>query len=381
MLRTAGYETLPTNAGPSDSQPRNWKKRAIWMLTAAMFSALLGLVQWQTEGEATRLGFRLWSPNKPPKRIYLHVGTVGNEGLGSLLHHFKQSIVLSRALDSSLVLASTESQHGYSSSRIYNGKMHSDRYTVNAYKSCRIANYIAQREREGLVRGVCAGDPKAIAQMRRIKARMASCTSIVDLDVSETTNDLNGCIMGWVRERLTPDMPPLPPLAFPPDRPISVGVHIRWGDTAAHVNRTGPFYGSWELSALQRVLGDLYEAAGPHGVVLRVAMEHADADVLAQLGLGMTSNATYTLLDSGDAFADLRELSYNDVLLLGESSYGVLAHLIAPPGLTIVHLQANLHKYDNTTGFRRNVVYLEDYTPDSLQLMASDSDGVLLASD
>jgi hypothetical protein len=203
MLRTAGYEALPTNAGPSDSQPRNWKKRAIWMLTAAMFSALLGLVQWQTEGEATRLGFRLWSPNKPPKRIYLHVGTVGNEGLGvryfptlspctlkftslqSLLHHFKQSIVLSRALDSSLVLASTESQHGYSSSRIYNGKMHSDRYTVNAYKSCRIANYIAQQERERLVRGVCAGDPKAIAQMRRIKARMASCTSIVDLDVSE----------------------------------------------------------------------------------------------------------------------------------------------------------------------------------------------------
>ena len=143
--------------------------------------------------------------------------------------------------------------------------------------------------------------------------------------------------MGWVRERLAPAPLHTPaPLTAPPTRPITVGVHIRWGDTAAAPDvdlSTHEFYGSWSLPPLVRVLADLRAFAAPHGIALTIAMENADPAVL-----GFLNETGYTLLDSGpaEALADLRALCQNDVLLLGESSYGVLAHLIAPPGLTIV---------------------------------------------
>jgi hypothetical protein len=186
--------------------------------------------------------------------------------------------------------------------------------------------------------------------MDKVRADMEECTSILDADESEvrqhllfrilrlnffgqTTNDLNGCVMGWVRERLAPT-PLHPPPTAPLTRAITVGVHIRWGDTAAAPGEdlaTHEFYGSWALPNIVRVLADLRAYAHPHGISLTIAMQNADPAVLAFL-----NESVYTLLDSDDALADLRALSQNDVLLLGESSYGVLAHLIAPPGLTIV---------------------------------------------
>jgi hypothetical protein len=60
-------------------------------------------------------------------------------------------------------------------------------------------------------------------------------------------------------------------------------------------------------------------------------MEDADPNILARL-----HEPEYMLIDSGDALADLRVLSQNDFLLLGQSSYAALVHLIAPPGLTII---------------------------------------------
>jgi hypothetical protein len=94
---------------------------------------------------------------------------------------------------------------------------------------------------------------------------------------------------------------------------------------------THSFYGSWALPDIVRVLADLRAYAHPHGITLTIAMQQADPVVLAFL-----NEPQYTLLDSDDVLADLHTLSQNDVLLLGESSYGVLAHLIAPPGLTLV---------------------------------------------
>lgn len=65
---------------------------------------------------------------------------------------------------------------------------------------------------------------------------------------------------------------------------------------------------------------------------VRVAMEQHSAQVLSRLQF-----TDYTLIDSGDMLNDLHALSDSDVLLLGGSSYGVLVHLLAPPGgLSIV---------------------------------------------
>ncbi|KAJ7703725.1 hypothetical protein B0H17DRAFT_68165 [Mycena rosella] len=198
--------------------------------------------------------------------------------------------------------------------------------------------------------------------MEVIRAEMADCTSIVDLDEEKSIEDLTGCVQEWVRERLAHATPPeRSPLTFPPSRPVTVGVHVRWGDTAG-VFSHGGFRGSMGISNIQRVLRDIRAEMGQHGVDLTVAMENADSDVLAQL-----NEPTYTFLDSGDALADLQALSNNDFLLLGESSYGVLAHLIAPPGLSIVELSGH-HKYGNTTGFGRNIVFMNRYKPESLRI-------------
>ncbi|KAJ7624405.1 hypothetical protein FB45DRAFT_923343 [Roridomyces roridus] len=335
--------TLPTICTPSSTASKR-KKPRLWMLIAALAALLLiglagfGRGRWSAAQEGMLSSFRppavgIDEIAPKPERIFLRAGDVGIEGLGSTLQHFKHSIVFSNALQSTLLFAANDgwSLRPYSTSVIYNGRRN---FSVDASRACRIQAYIHHDEREGLVRGLCQGDVWAIERIDRIKEDMDACTSILDTEDHETINDLNGCTMGWVRERLAPSTP-YAPLTAPISRPISVGIHIRWGDTGS----TDPdediaahnFYGSWSLPNIVRVLADLHSYVHPHGITLTIAMQNADPRVLAYI-----NEPAYTLLDPGDSFKDLQELSQSDLLLLGESSYGVLAHLIAPPGLTIV---------------------------------------------
>ncbi|KAJ7907361.1 hypothetical protein B0H13DRAFT_697466 [Mycena leptocephala] len=365
------YDALPglvANGSPA----RHYKRFKFWILAGVILVSfvLFGLARRQlVQPKLAQIQPQLFTPTPPPAppRLYLRTGDLGPEGLGSTLQHFKQGIVLSNALHSSLIFSSNDGYalRQYSTSKIYNGERN---ISLDAHRACRIQAYVANPDRDRLVRGLCEGEAWAIEAMDQVRTDMAECTSILDSEESETTNDLNGCVMGWVRERLAPTSShPPPPLTVPPTRPITVGVHIRWGDTAATPGEdmaTHTFYGSWALPDIVRVLADLRAYAHPHGITLTIAMQQADPVVLAFL-----NEPQYTLLDSDDVLADLHTLSQNDVLLLGESSYGVLAHLIAPPGLTLVEGGA-FHKYTNTSGFGRHVVYLDEYTPESLQLTA-----------
>ncbi|KAJ7472484.1 hypothetical protein FB451DRAFT_1367467 [Mycena latifolia] len=121
----------------------------------------------------------------------------------------------------------------------------------------------------------------------RIQAEMADCTGIVDVDEREIAEDLNGCIGAWIRERLAPATPPLlpPPLTLPPARPITVGIHIRWGDTGTLGNTLSHFRDSMNVPAL----------LGTHGVRLTVAMKNAEEGLLAEL-----KETEYTLLGRRD---------------------------------------------------------------------------------
>ncbi|KAJ7800988.1 hypothetical protein B0H14DRAFT_2897466 [Mycena olivaceomarginata] len=323
----------------------------IWIFLAAVLSLCVFVSAVWMSPLATYLGMRLIpsvAPLEEPKQVsakrtYLRAGSIGTEGLGSTLHHFKHSIVLSGALDSSLIFSWDviyDAKHEidvYSTSRIWNGEespigSRAPSLTIDARKTCRISDQLPSTDRTALVRGLCSGEEWASEEMERIKLAMQDCTSIVDTEYSEHTQDLNGCIMGWIRDRLAPDSHFLPStLSLPPNRPITVGVH----------------------------------RLGQHGVKLTVSMQLHDPDVLAILN---ETQLDYTVIDSGDTVGDLYKLSNNDILLVGESSYGVLAHLIAPPGLTIVEMQVHLGKYTNTTAFGRNVVELEDYKPDDLLL-------------
>ncbi|KAJ7088060.1 hypothetical protein B0H15DRAFT_949876 [Mycena belliarum] len=240
-----------------------------------------------------------------------------------------------------------------------------------------------QRQRRLLSRRECAECAEMIGDrvpsegsacpFNALPSRSCKNVLLAHFKQSIVLEDMNGCITAWVRERLAPAAPParLPPLTVPPTRPVTVGIHIRWGDaaSAAHAAPASSvpthFRGSMNTPALRRILADLRASPlGAHGLRLTVAMEHADARVLAALG-----EPDYTLLDSrggaGGALADLHALGNQDVLLLGESSWGVLVHLVAPPGLTIVEFSGG-NKYVNATGFGRDVVFLEGYTPEVL---------------
>ncbi|KAF7350727.1 hypothetical protein MSAN_01633800 [Mycena sanguinolenta] len=321
----------------------------------------------------------------PAKRSYLRVGSISTEGLGSTLHHFKHSIVLAAALDSSLIFSWDVIYDAkfeidvYSTSRIWNGEEspignRAPSLNMDARKVCRISDHVRSEDRAALVRGICSGEDSASSQMEKIRLDMQDCTSIVDTEYSEHTQDMNGCIMGWLRDRLAPDSHFLPStLSLPPNRPITVGVHIRWGDTRSDFKELAgtQLYGSMALPNVVRILKDIRDSPlGEHGVKLTVLMQLQDPEVLAILD---ETELNYTVVDSGDTVGDLYKLSNNDILLVGESSYGVLAHLIAPPGLTIVEMQAHLGKYTNTSGFGRNVVELDNYTPNDLLLAVGNS--------
>ncbi|KAJ7728288.1 hypothetical protein DFH07DRAFT_1066415 [Mycena maculata] len=355
------YNTLPVC--PNSHAGHRRRFRILAGIALSLFASLGFGALWGQSAQRKYAQFESQLLAPAPARIYLRAGDISPEGLGSTLQHFKQGIVLSNALHSSLLFISNDGYalRPYSTSEIFNGERN---FSLDAKRACRIQAYVPQSDRERLVRGLCEREAWAVERMDQVRTDMATCTSIIDTDESETTNDLNGCVMGWVRERLAPTALLLPPPTAPLTRPLTVGVHIRWGDTASEPGEdlaTHTFYGSWRLPDIVRVLADLRAYAHPHGIALTIAMQNADSAVLAFL-----DEPVYTLLDSDDSFTDLRKLSQNDVLLLGESSYGVLAHLIAPPGLTIVEGGA-FRKFVNTSGFGRHVVFLDEYTPESLQ--------------
>ncbi|KAJ7475032.1 hypothetical protein FB451DRAFT_1397904 [Mycena latifolia] len=229
------------------------------------------------------------------KRVYLRVGALGADRFKSALQHFKQSVVLSRALNSTLIVASEQSEHHYSTSQIFNRLR--DEAALDARNACRMKDHLPQERRNALVRGWCAGEAAVLAEIGRIQAEMAECTGIVDVDGREITEDLNGC-----------------------------------GDTGTPGSAPSHFRGSTNVPALVRVLADIRASQlATHRVRLTIAMENAEARVLAEL-----HKTNYALLDSGDAIADMHALAAQDILLLGESPWAVIVHLVAPPGLTVV---------------------------------------------
>ncbi|KAJ7495188.1 hypothetical protein FB451DRAFT_1163927 [Mycena latifolia] len=238
------------------------------------------------------------------------------------LQQFKQSLILSHALNATLLLMSEQLEHRYLTSQIFNGAWDE-----------------------------VAFDMRNTYRMKDRLAEMAECTGILGVDKCESMEDLNGCIGAWLRERLAPaTLPALPPLlTLPPTCPVTVGVHIRWATPAC-----------------------------PAPVQLTIVMENAEEQVLPEL-----HKTNYTLLDSGDASADMHALAVQNISLLGESSWAVIVHLVAPPGLTVVEFlggcvsdgtslacidspSARWNKYLYTPGFGCNVIMLHDYAPESL---------------
>ncbi|SGZ34819.1 BQ5605_C075g12923 [Microbotryum silenes-dioicae] len=100
-----------------------------------------------------------------------------------------------------------------------------------------------------------------------------------------------------------------------------------------------------------------------------VVMENANSTVLNLLDF-----KDYTLVDTGNSSADLFSLANNDVILLGESSFGALAHLVAPPkGLTIVEGADEPNKHRDST--RRSLVLASGRIADFVQMIIENFPG------
>ncbi|GAA6024451.1 hypothetical protein JCM10207_005770 [Rhodosporidiobolus poonsookiae] len=291
---------------------------------------------------------RLWHGQKPTPagRIYVRDGGFGWEGLGSVIQRFKESIVLSMALDSTLMITDIMSEHGYSTSQLINGVV-TNVSSIDMSHPCSIQDHLWDNsKRKNIVAEFCQRKPsqKDLAELTK---NLEGCTVILDSERNEVNEHLNGCIHGWLRERLgaVPDSP------WDPNR-ITVGVHIRWGDSA------GQFRGSMQLSNVNTVLKDLAAQFGEDKLDVTIAMENHDTKILEQVAV-----KKYRLVDSGNGIKDMFTLADNNVLVLGGSSYAAMAHLLAPRGLSIVEGPGEL-KFDNTSSFGRETVTLWEYSHD-----------------
>ncbi|KAK7051814.1 hypothetical protein R3P38DRAFT_2857442, partial [Favolaschia claudopus] len=360
---TCCTDALPTAAGKTSSLRRHKRHYAY----LCVFATLVVHVQSKLAEIQLQLctpALTAVVPEEQTPRMYLRAGPLGGEGMGSVLQHFKQSIVLSQVWD-----------HRYSQSEIYNANAeltNAESQTLNVTKACRVQDFIPYEDRDVVVRGWCAGEDSAIARLDDVKTRMADCTGILDTEVDETSTDV--LCPGSARASSHHPHHHLSPLLLCPPHPtppahFPSASHIRWGDTAPPPGTdisTHDFYGSMNFPDIARILADL-RAFSSNLLEITIAMEEADRAVIALLNLEAEE---YTLLDSPQtqALDDLRVLSRSDVLLLGESSYGVLTHLLAPPGLTIVK-GGGLGKFRNTGGFGRHVVYLDDYKAEDIELL------------
>lgn len=136
-------------------------------------------------------------------RIYIRDGGIGEEGIGvrprypptvtrseltfsniqSAIQRFKESIILSQALDSHLILTDRPSEHGYSTSDIINRRYLDAAKNVDLSRACNLGDYLPWHRRDELAHGWCAHGPAAdpsqveIAELAR---QMQHCTVILD---------------------------------------------------------------------------------------------------------------------------------------------------------------------------------------------------------
>lgn len=88
------------------------------------------------------------------------------------------------------------------------------------------------------------------------------------------------------------------------------------------------------MENINRILSDVRTKWGDDRIKVSIAMENSEKEGGEEV-LKEVKVKEFRLLDSGDGMEDLKQLGGNDLLLVGTSSYGVLAHLLAPKGLTI----------------------------------------------
>ncbi|GAA5891064.1 hypothetical protein JCM6882_006406 [Rhodosporidiobolus microsporus] len=329
-------------------------RAALAAAVALVLVALFGLASRNHFSTQRIPHFGLTKETRPGQRVLIRDGGFGWEGIGSVIQRFKESVILAQALDAQFLITGQESEHGYSTSDLINGP---GPILIDSTKTCSLQDNLSGEERAQLVDAWCEGKPEALEILKDLEKRLVGCTAVLDAQRWEVHEEYNGCIHRWTRDTLgaAPEMP------WDPAH-VTVGIHIRWGDSA------GEFRGSMHLDNVNRALGDIYNQFGVDNVDVTIAMEKHEAKILKMVD----TRKKYRLVDSGDGINDMRELAGNNIMLIGGSSYAAMAHLIAPRGLSVVDPNV---KYMNTTGFGREVIMIQDFDQSSLAGLGALVDG------
>ncbi|SCZ97965.1 BZ3500_MvSof-1268-A1-R1_Chr3-3g06488 [Microbotryum saponariae] len=278
-------------------------------------------------------------------------GKTDREGLGSQLNHIKGSMILAKALEATFILGDSYSHHHYSTSDMINGPIYRDSITarppvyVPLGQTCALSDHLPYEKRQEVIRGWCLGNKNDQRPMQRIGYSLAkrNCSIIID-DVSgrDFYNDLNQCYTDVLRERLggIDDRRNTRPDGSGDAGALTVGIHVRWGDTSGSDNAT-EFRGSMPTASVNEIIHEAQKRF--KRLDIRIAMESHNDHVLEGFEFD------YTLVDSGDVMADLHALADNDLLLIGSSSFAILVHMMAAPdGVTILDGNDRARKFPGT---------------------------------
>lgn len=162
------------------------------------------------------------------------------------------------------------------------------------------------------------------AQALELQQLWSDCGVILDDRPWDARYDMSKCTWKWVKDVFAK--------LGPQKRTGGIGLHIRWGDMGLsdYADPNDPLRP--ERSTPIDVGADLLRKLRRCGVddELSVYMEMHNTTMLSGLG------EPYRLVDTGDAFDDLLDLTTNRVLILDISSWTVLAHQIAEGGITVI---------------------------------------------
>lgn len=246
-------------------------------------------------------------------------GGLSNEGFGSFFQHIKSSIILAEVLGAELHIRNMPySEHGYSLQRFFRPN---DCPSAN---SCNVDPFLL----ESILPSICAATLQRESVIDYLK--LSGCMTLRHVVLREVHENFNDCVAPWYSRNVRPVLEAGTALAETrlASKCLRIGVHIRFGDLGTQNGRVEEStvfnFRSVQLHEINTALQQI--EMGP-GCVCR------NISIYIKNGMGIAAHAidssNYTIVDSGDDFADLVHFMQNDVLVQGVSSFPVLAAFLS----------------------------------------------------
>lgn len=244
-------------------------------------------------------------------------------GIGSVLAQLRSSAAIATMLGARLSTFSVTSEHPYRVASLLRLDLLHTQMGAGT-RACSLMASPSYARILDLMGSWCneVGSALADSQAQELQHLLRDCDLILDDRPWDVHYDMSKCTWRWTKQIFS--------TLGSKSRESGIGLHIRWGDMANNTAFADPL--TPERSTPIETAAQLLRKLRECGVrdELSVYMESHNATMLSGLG------EPYRIVDSGDDVGDLIDLASNKVLMLGISSYTVLAHQIAEKGITVV---------------------------------------------